>query len=302
MLRWLGPILLKKAITRPFRRKTVQHWRIASRVLGKPLYESESESDFSGFQWLSAPQGHCSADPFPFEHEGKCWLFFEDYSYRENRGSLACSEVSSQGELGPPVICLDHPSHHYSYPHVFRAGAEIFMIPESYDSGSVDLFRCRQFPDRWVREASLFSGKFVDTTVWEHEGLWWLMTTSAERTVGAGSMLLFYSSSLTGKWQYHPANPMSTDIRTNRGAGRIIRDKGRLIRPSQSCAPTYGYSIAFSEITELSKQRYAERLLKTITPEHWKGLAGVHTYNCAGGFEFIDGRAPLPLKHVLLSK
>jgi hypothetical protein len=301
MLPWLAPILLKKAFSYPFRKEMVQHWRIACRVNAKPLYESDAGSDFSGFRWIDAPHGHYWADPFVFEHEGKYWAFFEDYSYREMRAGLACAQISPQGELGPPTPCLHSPSCHYSYPHVFRAGSDIFMIPESYESNSVDLYRCTQFPNQWVHEALLLKGKFVDTTVWEHEGLWWVATTSAD-SGPAGALLLFYATSITGEWHFHPRNPISTDIRVNRGAGHIIRSQNRLIRPSQSCAPTYGYSFAFNEITELSKQRYSERPLKTITPEHWEGLSGVHTYNRAGNVELIDGRSPVPLKRVQISK
>ena len=297
---WLGPILLKKAISYPFRKERVKHWKIATRVNGKPLFDSDSNSDFSGFRWIDPPKGHFWADPFAFEHEGKCWAFFEDYSYEKERAAIVCSEVSPSGELGPPALCLHHPSQHYSYPHVFRFGSEIFMIPESFDSNSVDLYRCQEFPHKWVREATVLEGRFVDTTIWEHDGLWWLTTTSAEPSSSAGCLLLFYSASLSGEWHFHPGNPISTDIRTNRGAGRVFQSHNRLIRPSQSCAPSYGYSVSFNEITELSKHRYSERTLKTITPEHWAGLSGVHTYNWAGNVELIDGQTPVPLKRVQL--
>jgi hypothetical protein len=302
MLPWLGPILVKKAISYPFRRETVQHWKIANRVNARPLYDSAPDSDLSGFRWIDPPRGHAWADPFIFAHDGKLWAFFEDYSYEKKRAGIACAEISAQGEFGPPVTCLEHPSHHYSYPHVFRAGDGIFMIPESFDSNSVDLYRCQQFPHQWVHEANLLEGKFVDTTIFEHEGLWWFTTTSADPGPGAGSLLLFYSASITGDWHFHPGNPISTDIRRNRGAGSVFRNQNRLIRPSQSCAPTYGYSFAFNEITELSKQRYSERPLKTITPEHWEGLSGVHTYNSAGNVELIDGCSAVPLKRVQISK
>jgi hypothetical protein len=301
VLPWLAPILLKKAISYPFRRETVQHWKIACRVNGKLLSNSDADCDFNGFRWMDPPQGHFWADPFAFEREGVCWAFFEDYSYQEKRAAIVCSEVSSQGTLGPSVVCLSHPTHHYSYPHIFRAGSEVFMIPESYDSDTVDLFRCREFPHHWVREATLLQGKFVDTTVWEHDGLWWLATTSADPSARAGALLLLYSASLTGDWHFHPANPISTDIRRNRGAGRVFRSHNRMIRPSQSCAPSYGYSVAFNEILELSRERYSERQVKTIGPEHWEGLSGIHTYNCAGNVELIDGRSPAPLKRVLAS-
>jgi hypothetical protein len=300
MLAWLGPIFLKKAVSYPFRTTKVQHWRIACRVNGNSLTALDSNSDFSGFRWIDPPKDHFWADPFAFEHEGKCWAFFENYSYPNKRAVIACSEVSPQGDFGPPTTCLDHPSQHYSYPHIFRHGSEIFMIPESLDSNSVDLFRCRRFPNEWVREATLLEGKFVDTTLWEHDGLFWFTTTSAEPSAGAGSLLLFYSESLTGDWQFHPGNPISTDIRRNRGAGRVFLSDTRLIRPSQNCGPSYGYSIDFNEITELTRQRYSERPLKTITPEHWKGLTGIHTYNQAGNVELIDGRTPMPLRQVQL--
>ncbi len=300
MLPWLGAILLKKAASYPFSGKSIQHWRIAVRVNGRGLYDFDSESDFSGFRWIDSPKGHFWADPFAFEHQGRVWAFFEDYSYQNKRGVIACSVISPQGELGPAIPCLDSSRHHYSYPHVFRAGSEIFMIPESRSSNSVDLFRCHEFPDKWVRESTLLDGKFVDTTIWEHEGLWWFATTSADPSARAGSLLLFYSSSLTGEWHFHPANPISTDIRSNRGAGRVFRRQDRLIRPSQVCAPSYGYAIAFNEITELSTQHFSERPLKTITAENWKGLSGIHTYNFSGKIELIDGRSPVRRERVEL--
>lgn len=298
MLRWLAPALLSKAVSYPFRQPKVPHWQIAIRASSQLLYQWETESDLAGFRWIEAPQGHCWADPFGFEHEEKLWVFFENYSYDKKRAGIACTEISARGEVSRAIACLDHPRFHYSYPHILRAGSEIFMIPESFDSGCIDLYRCKVFPNEWIHEKRLLEGKFVDTTVWEHDGLWWLATTSAAPVPGAGSLLLFYSDSLRGRWQFHPENPISTDIRTNRGAGRVFRGGQHLIRPSQSGAPVYGYSITFNEITELSRQHYSERVLKAVTPKHWKGLAGVHTYNSTGSFEFIDGRTLLPLKRV----
>jgi len=298
VIRWLAPVFLKKAIAYPFRRPTIQHWKIACRVNGNPLHASLSHPDCSGFNWIESPKGRFWADPFAFDHEGQCWAFFEDYSYQEKRAGIACAPVSTEGKLGSPQVCLENAEHHYSYPHIFRAGSEIFMVPESVDSNEVSLFRCRQFPDQWIKEAILLEGKFVDTTIWEHEGLWWLMTTSAEPSSRGGVLLLFYADSPRGKWQFHPGNPISTDIRNNRGAGCVFRHDNRLIRPSQSGAPSYGYSISFNEITALSKQHYEERPMQTITPEHWPGISGIHTYNWAGKVELIDGRSSVALREV----
>ena len=295
MAQWMGPVVLKKAVEYPFRKKSVQHWKIAVRIGHAPLYESPN-TDVTGFRWIEPPKDHFWADPFVLEHQGKCWAFFEDYFYPKRRAVIACAAIAADGTLIAPEPCLES-DHHYSYPHVFRCSDDLVMVPESVSSKSVDLYRCREFPAKWVREKTLLEGRFVDTTIWQREGLWWLMTTRAEPDSRAGCLFLFYSESLTGEWKLHPSNPISTDIRNNRGGGNVFLSGGRLIRPSQSCCPIYGYSFSFNEITELSKERYAERQLRTVTP--WNGLCAVHTYNRAGNVELIDGAVMTPLKKLL---
>jgi hypothetical protein len=296
MVRWLGPVFLKKAMRYPFRRRMVPHWQIGVRVNHKPLFEDHA---LQGFRWIDAPQGHFWADPFGFEHAGKNWAFFEDYSYVTKRGCIACAELAPDGSLLSPVPCLESADRHYSYPHVFRSGSDIFMVPESYDSNRVDLFQCREFPGKWEHVHTLLRGQFVDTNIWQHGGLWWLMTTRSEPNPRAGSLLLLYSESLTGPWHFHPANPISTDARYNRGAGLVFEAGGRLFRPSQSCCPTYGYSFSLNEITELTPTKYSEHELLKVTPEFWKGFSAVHTYNRTGNIELIDGAKLTPLKHLL---
>lgn len=296
MARWLGPVLLKKAIQYPFPRRSIQHWQMAIRATRKPLFET---GNLEGFRWIEAPKGHFWADPFGFEHAGKNWIFFENYSYAKKRAWIDCAEISAEGELISPTTCLDTADRHYSYPHIFRAESDIFMVPESYDSKQVDLFRCEEFPTRWVRERTLLRGRFVDTTIWQQDGLWWLLTTRAEPDPRAGCLLLFYADSLTGQWRFHAANPVSTDARFNRGAGRVFQAGDRWIRPSQTSSPIYGYSFSLHDITKLSPTKYSERLLTTVTPAFWKGFCAVHTYNRVGNFELIDGARWTQLKDIL---
>jgi len=295
--RWLGPVFLKKGFSYPFRRHRVQHWQIGLRANAKPLLDVGS--NLGGFRWIDAPPAHFWADPFGFEYAGKKWAFFEDYSYEKKRGWICCAELSDDGTFRDPQPCLDNPKEHYSYPHVFRADSEILMVPESWDSNRVDLFRCRNFPNDWVHERTLFQGRFVDTNIWQQNGLWWLLTTRADPDPRMGTLFLFFSDSIDGDWRFHPANPISTDIRNSRGAGRIFESNGRWIRPSQSRSPIYGASMALNQITELSPTEYSERMLLNVTPEHWKGFCAVHTYNRVGNMELIDGARMVSLKSVM---
>lgn len=297
MARWLGPVFVKKALAYPFRKPGVQHWQIGVRANAKPLLDVGS--NLEGFRWIDAPQGHFWADPFGLEHAGKKWAFFEDYSYEKKRGWICCTELSDDGRFTAPEPCLDNPAEHYSYPHVFRAGSDILMVPESWDSNRVDLFRCRQFPNDWVYERTLFQGRFVDTNIWQQNGLWWLLTTRADPDPRSGTLFLFFAESIDGDWHFHPANPISTDIRNSRGAGRVFESNGRWIRPSQSRSPIYGASMALNQITQLTPTEYSERMLLNVTPEHWKGFCAVHTYNRVGNIELIDGARMLRLKHLM---
>ena len=287
MVRWLAPAALKKAASRILSRKTVQHWRIGVRVNANQPLGSGAVDGLQDFRWIEPPKGHFWADPFAISVNGKYWAYFEDYSYQSSVGRIACAEISSDGSLVSPISCIEHPDKHYSYPCVFRCGAEIFMVPESGGSNSIDLYRCEEFPGRWVWQSTLLQGKFVDTTIWQQDGLWWLMTTSAQPDSRAGSLLLFYAESPVGEWKFHPANPISTDIRNNRGAGQVFQSGEKWIRPSQSGCPNYGRSFSLNEIIELSPQRYAERPLTSVEP--WDGLCGVHTYNRVDQLELIDG-------------
>ena len=297
MMRWLAPVMVKKALRRPFRRRMVQHWKVAIRMNGTALFDPASDGSLHGFHWIEQPKGHFWADPFLLEHNGRKWAFFEDYVYAQKRAHIAVAEVSPDGNLISPVPCLANSQRHYSYPYVFREDGELFMIPESHDSGSVDLYRCEQFPHKWALHTTLLKGKFVDTSVWHHDGLWWMITTRADPDPRSSCLFLFYAERLSGEWQFHPANPISTDARNNRGAGRIFSAGGRLLRPSQSCCPVYGYSFTLNEIIRLSTSEYAERPLREFHPEAL-GVQATHTYNWIPGAEVIDGAVMTPLAKV----
>jgi hypothetical protein len=294
---WLASVWVKKAALRPFRKGEVQHWRIAIRLNAPPLFSRPFDGSLQGFRWIESPKGHFWADPFVLEQQGRKWIFFEDYTYARKRGSIACSEIGSDGSLISPTACVEDPQNHYSYPYVFRDGEELYMLPEARGVGSVDLYRCEEFPHKWSRHTTLLRGKFVDPTIWQHEGLWWLMASSADPDARAASLLLFYAEALGGQWTLHPTNPVSTDARYNRGAGKTVWSEGRLIRPSQSSCPIYGYSFTFNEVTSLSTTEYKERPLQEFRPESLN-LEAMHTYNWIPGLEVIDGARNMPLAKV----
>jgi hypothetical protein len=292
MVRWLGPALVRKAANRFRRRSGVHSWKLAVRVGAPLLVDRGTPANLDGFRWVESPRDRFYADPFLVEHEGKTWLYFEDADLASGLAVISVAEMRPDGTLSEPRRALERP-YHLSYPHVFRDGRDLYMIPETKGNGAVELYRCERFPDRWGFERALFAGNVVDTTLWVEDGVYWFFTTFVEPRSAATQLLLFSADALTGAWHPHPDNPISTDASNSRGAGAIFRHRdGRLIRPSQDCSISYGRSFTLNEIVALDRRRYEERPAVTIRAP--RGFTGTHTYAHAGRVEVVDGTLLVP--------
>lgn len=288
MLRWLVPSAASAAVKRLALRATKPEWRLAIRRSDRSLLERAPGDLVGGFRWLEAPVGWSRADPFLGEFAGKTWAFFEEIDAATGRGRISAAEIGSRGEMAEATPALTRP-YHLSYPGVFADGGEHFMIPETSDNGTVELYRCRRFPDEWVLEKVLFHDRAVDTTVWIEDGRYWFFTTTIDPSARAAFLWLFAADSLTGPWIRHPENPISMDVRRARGAGAIFRQNGKLYRPSQDCSGRYGRTFSLNEIEALTPEHYSERPVVTVEPQ--PGFVGTHTYARCGDVEMIDGCA-----------
>jgi len=117
MLKWLGPVLVRKSLRRLVRRPMIKHWRLAVRSGARLIVNSGPAPDLSGFRWIESPKGRFYADPFMIEDGGKFWVFFEDFDYATQRGRISCAEVH-KGGIANPVTVLERP-YHLSYPLCF---------------------------------------------------------------------------------------------------------------------------------------------------------------------------------------
>lgn len=248
-----------------------------------------------GFRPVLAGPDAGFADPFLFDWNGASHLFFERYSYTDRRGSLWACELGADGSPGETMPILEA-EHHLSYPQVFSAEGETFLLPEAAESRSVELYACVRFPDRWELSHRLLEGvTAADPTLLVHEGRFWLFVNIFERGASPDDELhVYFSDTLSGPWQSHPANPVVSDVRSARGAGRIIRLQGMLIRPAQDCSRAYGSAITFNRIDTLTCTAYAETPVGRLDASWSPGLFATHTYGFDDRFEVVDGRRLRP--------
>lgn len=291
MAQFLGRIAVRKARILIDDRLRVPHWFVAWRHGTEAL--DPAAPRLQGLRELPCPRGHFYADPLLHERDGRTWLFVEDFDYRRGRGNLAAIPWSVEGPAGPARTALELDCH-LSYPFVFDWNGDTWLIPESAETRRVSLFRARSFPDRWEFVCDLIRGRrAVDATLHEHEGRWYLFANVCEAGGGTyDELFLFHADTPLGPFRPHPGNPIVSDVRRARPAGRLFRHAGRLIRPAQDCAREYGNALVFNEVLELGPTRYRERPLGRLAPDWAPGLTGCHTYTKLGGFEVVDGKRP----------
>ncbi len=269
-----------------------EEWFVAvRRRTARSLLDEASSSRISGFRPLRAGSREHFADPFVFEGGGEAYLFFERYDETVDRASIAYVRLDGATAASCPIPVLA-PGYHVSYPFVFRQGDDVFMIPESLATEAVALYRAADFPERWVLEQTLLHGVCaVDATLLEQDERLWLFVNVAERGASINDELHLYSStSLAGPWMSHPENPIVSDVRSARPAGRFFRHGGHLIRPAQDCSRSYGRALVFNRVDILTADDYKETPIARIERNWYRGVVGTHTYNSSERFETIDGR------------
>jgi hypothetical protein len=236
------------------------------------------------------PRDELWADPFLVERAGRSWVFFEVCALRGGRGAIAVGRVTERG-LAEVRIVLRRP-YHLSYPYVLAHGGELWMVPESAECGRVELYRCREFPDVWTREAVLLTGvTALDPTIAHHNGRFWLWVAIASGGDGAAAQLhLFHSEDLIGPWHAHERNPVITDCRSLRPAGPPFVLDDVLVRPAQCAIPRYGTAVVFNAVDELSPTRYAERPVGRLESSAWPTATGVHHFCRADRLQAFDVR------------
>lgn len=268
------------------------HWNVAIRW-------REGKPDLPGFDLkdyvpLERAKSTFYADPFVIEEKGCHFLFAEAYRATE-KGVIVCAEVGPDGPAEPLRTVLERP-YHLSYPYVMRDDDGIFMIPETSASAErgIEVYRARAFPDEWVLERRLLEGlALVDASLFEHDGRLWLF--SALVTKGGSTwdeLFAWHAPALGGPWTPHSLNPIKSDCRGARPAGRPIRVDGRLLRPAQRCERSYGQSLVWFEVTELTPETFAERPIAEWNPSDPR-ILGIHSADLMSALEAIDFRSEL---------
>ncbi len=138
---------IDKLVTRFVRRfQIAEHWSVA--ILWSDRWEVPYGVPLQQFALILDDRERFYADPFPFNDNGKEWVFVEEFDYRTQKGIVSCMPATDPGKLTQPEPVLARP-YHLSHPFLFRHNDTVYLIPETGSNRTVELYRARSFPFDW---------------------------------------------------------------------------------------------------------------------------------------------------------
>lgn len=261
------------------------------------LFNQGNDDDFETFSFrdfkkIKSPRDRFWADPFVVKRKDRYYVFVEEYIYKAKKGHISVLELDSDGRLVKTDKIIEN-QYHMSYPFVFEWKNVFYMIPETGGNRSIDLYKCTGFPLKWEFVKNIMRDiNAVDTTLFHYDGKWWLFTLIDRIDSGLAvspELYLFHAEDLFSDiWISHPMNPVVSDVRYSRPAGKVFIREGKIYRPSQDCSGRYGNSFDINQILTLATDRYEEIQTTKVRPD-WDGsLKGTHTFNTEDDFTIID--------------
>ena len=250
-------------------------WHIAFRPIG-------SDCRFDIFE---APKGMFCADPIAINANGHSYIFCEQFLKRKMKGCIGYFEFDDGNPVSKGII-IENP-YHMSYPFVFCYNNEYYMIPETSENKTIELYKASSFPEKWELFKILLRGEnYVDTTVWVDEDINFI---TYYNTIEGNVLEQFRISS-----DFLTCTSVNRILYTEdigRGAGAFFHKNGVLYRPSQNCRRSYGENIIFNKV-EIKNGMFFEIPVNKLTLSdidiNIKHLIAVHTYTIINGFEVID--------------
>ena len=245
------------------------------------------------YKKILPPKDRFWADPHVIARDDKYFIFIEENIYKKGKGHIALIEMDKKGNYQYKGKILEK-SYHLSYPFVFEFNKNFYMIPESSSNKKIEIFKCIEFPNKWEFHGNLMSDiDAVDSTILFHNNKWWLFTGIKENDGASNSdeLFLFYSQDPTSdQWVPHPQNPVISDVRRARPAGKIFSYQNKLYRPSQDGSYHYGYGININQIKKITEFEYEEEVENEILPKWDEQITRIHTFTYVDGLSVMDGK------------
>lgn len=242
--------------------------------------------------WLPRPRPFSFiADPFAMRGaDENLSVLVEAFDYRTKHGEIDYYTYSPTLELIAHGTAL-RTNAHLSYPYLIAHHGETYMLPESFRSGTLTLYRARAFPKDWEPVATLLDLPAIDASPVQHNGQWWMFfSLPGDDTRALRELHLATADDLLGPWTLHPQNPIRTGLNGSRMGGTPFVHEGALHLPMQDSTHGYGCGMTILKVTRLTRDDFAAEPVAAFSGQglHKNYADGMHTLSSCGDFTMLD--------------
>lgn len=233
------------------------------------------------------------ADPFIYYYDSNSVvLFAEEFVYKSQKGRLSQLDISIKGGryvLERVKTILELPTH-LSFPYIYLADSEVFVLPENSQSGKTLLYRYDLSEERLVEGTVLVEYPLLDSCIFNAGEHYYLIGTDCMNNQPNITKYaeVFISESLFGP--YHHIQTLMNNERIERGAGGVfISEDGYYVRPTQFCNKRYGQYVLFNQL-EFDGLLISEKTIFNLEPDYKQSRGYcLHTFNSYDNLCVIDG-------------
>lgn len=234
------------------------------------------------------------ADPFAVQNQGRWYLFFELMNRDSGKGEIGLSTSADLLSWTYEGRVLSEPFH-LSYPSIYEDDGSYWMVPESWESGQVRLYRAEHFPDRWVFDRTLLDGiRLTDSTLYQDPDGSWIMISCDAGQEHNQNLRKFVAPHLRGPWEEAADSPLLVGKPEQaRPGGSVMTFEGTQFRMGQDCSVRYGEALRAYPLE--APWDVDGRDVITPTGSGWRSLGGhhadIHLLADKTVLAFIDGES-----------
>lgn len=242
------------------------------------------------------------ADPFIIQDDGE-WLevLVEQFVYAQDNGHIAKLVVRRDGGryyLKEIVPVIDDGTH-FSFPNVYRQHGQIFIYPENWQSGGLNVYRYDPRSGQAEPDGSLIAEPLIDAVITEAFGVPRLFATHENRDPCGQELEVYVSASGDWRGPYTRETHCVFPDRVARGGGQFFPIGNQLIRVAQDNNGVYGGGLVFFE-THYDGENFSFTEIAQHLPRSRRYNLGLHTFNVNGAVAAVDGRGYAhPLKRTV---
>lgn len=245
-------------------------------------------SDSPQYIWVYDPHKNerWFADPFILDvMDDYIILLAEEMRYAVHKGRIAKLTINRHTMAIEKMDIILEEDTHLSFPNLLRDGENIYVYPENYEGGGLNLYKLVDDATRLEKVKELCHEPLTDAVMTDIFVEPQIFSTKMPNPNGNELFIYTLDQSLS----VTTSESVWFEDNHARMAGQFFEYKGKIYRPAQDCNETYGGAVIIESVEKKGNQ-YEFQSVKRLTSQHPHLRVGMHTLNEYKGCVVIDVR------------